>query len=562
MSDAQILSRDDVASQYKWNAESVFTDDAAWNQAADVFPQLVQQMALFNGRLGESSSVLLQALTAMEAAYSQLGKLVVYASVSHEVDTAAADATRMLGKAGSLNSQFGAAAAYINPQLVAIGLPRLQQWMAQEAGLRIYAHYFENLVRNQAHVRSAEVEEVLGADREARRSAWDNYMDRYLSFKSTLANNLNTSIQQNVFSARARRHDSTLEAALFPLNIPGVVFSNLIDTYRRFLPIWHRYWAVRRKALGVEALYPYDIWAPLSAKSPPVPFKQAVDWISAGLAPMGETYVNTLRKGALEARWIDVYPTRGKSSSQFSSGVQGTHPFIVVHYDDTLGAMSTLAHELGHSMHSYLAWQTQPPIYSDYSSFVAEVASNFHQAMVRHYLFETQKDPDFQISVIEEAMDNFHRYFFIMPTLARFELEMHQRAERGEGLSAEDMIECCADLFAEGYGSEMCYDRQRTGMTWATFGHLYMDYYVFQYATGISGANALSRRVLSGTPGAAEQYIRFLRSGSSLYALDALKLAGVDLTTPRAVEETYAILEGFISRLEELVRQKQAGLIV
>ena len=407
------------------------------------------------------------------------------------------------------------------------------------------------------------LEKILaGADREARRSAWENYMDRYLSFKSTLANNLNTSIQQNVFSARARRHDSTLEAALFPLNIPGVVFSNLIDTYRRFLPIWHRYWAVRRKALGVEALYPYDIWAPLSAKSPPVPFKQAVDWISAGLAPMGETYVNTLRKGALEARWIDVYPTRGKSSSQFSSGVQGTHPFIVVHYDDTLGAMSTLAHELGHSMHSYLAWQTQPPIYSDYSSFVAEVASNFHQAMVRHYLFETQKDPDFQISVIEEAMDNFHRYFFIMPTLARFELEMHQRAERGEGLSAEDMIECCADLFAEGYGSEMCYDRQRTGMTWATFGHLYMDYYGVQYATGISGANALSRRVLSGTPGAAEQYIRFLRSGSSLYALDALKLAGVDMTTPPAVEETYAILEGFISRLEELVRQKQAGLIV
>ena len=236
--------------------------------------------------------------------------------------------------------------------------------------------------------------------------------------------------------------------------------------------------------------------------------------------------------------------------------MSGTYPFIVIRYDDTLGALSTLAHELGHSMHSYNTWQAQPIIYSDYSSFVAEVASNFHQATVRAHLFQTQTDADFQISLIEEAMDNFHRYFFIMPTLARFELEMHQRAERGEGLSADDMIACCADLFAEGYGSEMTFDRQRTGITWATFPHLYQCYYTFQYATGISGANALSRRVLSGTPGAAAQYISFLRAGSSLYPIDALKLAGVDLTTPQPVEETYAILEGFVNRLESLVSRR------
>jgi oligoendopeptidase F len=298
------------------------------------------------------------------------------------------------------------------------------------------------------------------------------------------------------------------------------------------------------------------VWAPLTDKSPIVSFDQAVDWISAGLAPLGEEYVHALRTGVLENRWVDAYPTPGKSSAQFSSGAPGTHPFVVIRYDDTLGSVSTLAHELGHSMHSYLTWKNQPVIYGNYSLFVAEVASNFHQAMVRAHLFQTQTDRDFQISIIEEAMDNFHRYFFIMPTLARFELEMHQRAERGEGLSAADMNEVCADLFAEGYGSEMSYDRERTGITWATFGHLYADYYVYQYATGISAANSLSRRILSGKAGAAQDYLKFLSAGSSLYPLEALKVAGVDLTTPEPVEETFEILDGFVSRLEDLVEKK------
>ena len=207
-------------------------------------------------------------------------------------------------------------------------------------------------------------------------------------------------------------------------------------------------------------------------------------------------------------------------------------------------------------MHSYYTWKTQPVIYSDYSLFVAEVASNFHQAMVRAHLLATNNDPDFQISVIEEAMDNFHRYFFIMPTLARFELEMHQRAERGEGLAADDMIQRMGELYAEGYGGEVEVDLQRDGITWATFGHLYQNYYVYAYATGISGANALSRGILSGKAGAAERYINFLKSGSSVYPVDVLKGAGVDLTQPQAVEDTFQVLEGLVARLEKLTAER------
>jgi oligoendopeptidase F len=369
-----------------------------------------------------------------------------------------------------------------------------------------------------------------------------------------MANNLAASIQQNVFMMQARRHQSTLGASLFENNIPVEVFHNLIETFKRNLPTWHRYWAVRRKALGVDELQPYDIWAPIATQNPTISFEQAVEWICAGLKPMGEDYTKTVRKGCLEERWIDVYPNQGKSSAQFSSGFPGTHPFIVINYDDTIFSLSTMAHELGHSMHSYLTWENQPIIYSQYSLFAAEVASNFHQAMVRAHLLNTSNDPQFQIKVIEEAMSNFHRYFFIMPTLARFELEMHEKTERGEGLTAEDMINRMAELFAEGYGEAVHVDHDRVGITWATFSHLYADYYVYQYATGISAANALASRILRGEPGAVERHLEFLKTGSALYPLDALKLAGVDLTTPQPVEEAFAVLAGLVDRLEKLVQ--------
>ena len=394
---------------------------------------------------------------------------------------------------------------------------------------------------------------LAGADRQSRQTAWENYTDLYLDFKNTLTQNLTTSIKQNVFQMRVRDHPSTLEAALFKYDIPVQVFHNLIDTFQKNLPTWHRYWAIRRKALGLEILRPYDAWAPLIKDRPMVSYEQAVEWISQGLTPMGAEYVGILRDGCTKNRWVDIYPNEGKRAGAFSAGSPGTYPFILMSYGDTVFSLSTLAHELGHSVHSYLTWENQPIVYSNYSIFVAEVASNFHQVMVRAYLLENNPDPDFQIGVIEEAMANFHRYFLIMPTLARFELEMHEAVERGESVTAERMIDRCADLFTEAYGEAMEIDRDRVGILWATFGHLYVDYYVFQYATGISGAHALSKRILSGVEGAVDDYLSFLKAGSSLYPIDALKVAGVDLTKPDAVEETFQILAGMVDRLEELL---------
>ncbi|MGH2543921.1 MAG: oligoendopeptidase F, partial [Ardenticatenaceae bacterium] len=457
-----------------------------------------------------------------------------------------------------------------------------------------------DLFRRQEHVRSAEVEEVLGmvqdplvtasntaevlvnadlkfepavssegeeipvaqgnidtllmsTDRELRRSAWQSYADAHLAFKNTLANNLTVAVNGDVFFARARRYASALEASLDANHIPTELFHNLIATYRRNLPTWHRYWAIRRRALGYDTLHPYDIKAPLTSRKPVLSYAQAVDWVSAGLQPLGEEYVRVLRRGSLEERWIDIYPNQGKRQGAFSSGWPGTHPFILMSFTDDLESLSTLAHELGHSMHSYFTWQSQPVVYSQYSMFVAEVASNFNQALVRAHLLENNDDPTFQIAVIEEAMSNFHRYFFIMPALARFELEMHERVERGEGITADSLTALMADLFQEGFGEEVVMDRARVGITWAEFQHLYSNFYVFQYATGISAAHALAERVRSDGPDAAEDYLAFLSAGGSLYPLDALQRAGVDMRSPEPVETTFQVLTRFVDRLEELV---------
>jgi oligoendopeptidase F len=592
--------RSEIAKEYTWNDTSLFASVDAWLEEFDKTIAYLPEIDRFKGHLAEGPETFLQAMEAVDNLVRSTGRLVVYAVMSHSVDTNEQEAAGRYGQVIGLRSKVMAAIAFLQPELLSIGEEQLLRWVEENPDLSIFEHYVKDLFRKQEHVRSSEVEELLGmvadpfagvsgtarmltnadfifqpalstegkeipltqgthtkiladADRRSRQTAWENYTDRYLEYKNALSQNLTTSIKQNVFQMRARRHASTLEAALYENNIPVEVFHNLIDTFKKNLPTWHRYWAIRKKALGVETLHPYDIWAPLTKDQPAVPYSQAIEWIIEGLGPMGEDYVQILRKGCTIDRWVDVYPNQGKRSGAFSTGSPGTPPFILMSYNDTVFSLSTLAHELGHSMHSYLTNENQPIVYSDYSIFVAEVASNFHQAIVRNYLLENNPDSEFQISIIEEAMSNFHRYFLIMPTLARFELEMHEAVERGESITSERMIDRCADLFAEAYGSGMEIDRNRVGILWATFGHLYVDYYVFQYATGISGAHSLSSRIISGAEGAVEDYIGFLKAGSSLYPIDALKMAGVDLTKPDAVEETFQILAGMVDKLEELV---------
>ena len=597
----QVPVRIKVDRKFTWNAESVFKSEKAWEKELNQILQELPKIKAYQERLAEGPSVLQEALSAANDLVSRAQTVFMYAGFSYAVDTTNQQAAGMRGRAQGMYGQVLSAVSFLQPEILAIGKERLDEWMSQDPQLAIYQHSFEDLFRKQAHVRSAEVEELLGLvsdplqgpssstsmltnadfmfkpakdsngrgievtqgtisnlmhnpDRKARRGAYENYMDKYIENKNTLATNLAHSIKTNVFYMRARRHESTLAASLFELNIPTDVFYNLIDTFKKKLPVWHRYFEIRRKAMGLKKLAYYDMWAPITKKKVNVPFEKGVELICESLAPMGREYVNTVRKGALKERWVDVYPNQGKAEGAFSWGVQGTHPFINMSYTDEVTSMSTLAHELGHSMHSYLTWKNQPFIYADYSLFAAEVASNFHQAMMRGHLLNSVSDKNFQLALLEEAVGgNFFRYFFQMPTLARFELETHERIEHGESLTADSMIDLMADLFAEGFGPNFDMDRQRVGMTWATFSHLFSDYYVYAYATGISGANALAGRILRGEPNAVENYLGFLKSGSSEYSLDVLKKAGVDLSTPQPVEETFAVMEDYINRMEKLL---------
>ena len=601
MSVVSVPPRSAIAPEHTWDTASIFPTTDAWEagflQAVESLPSL----EAFRGRLGDGPGTLVDWFETGQRIFRLIGHVLVYAASGHLVDKTDQEAAARFDRARGLMARATAAAAFGDPELIAIGFDALRGWITDEPRLAPYAHYIDRLARRAPHVRSPEVEELLGhltdpfrtasathgiladadltfapahttggdpvevvqgnlgtllghPDRGVRRTAWESYADAHLAHRHSMANCLSAGIKQATFAARTRRYGSSLEAALLSNDIPVEVFHNLIATYRRNLPTWHRYWRIRRRALGDEKLHVYDERAPLTSHQPKVPFGQAVDWIAQGMAPLGDEYVGILRRGVLEQRWVDVYPNRGKQSGAFSSGAPGTHPFILMSYSDDLRSMSTLAHELGHSLHSYHTWRTQPLVYARYPLFLAEVASNFNQAMVRAHLLETQPDREFQIALIEEGMGNFHRYFFIMPTLARFELEMHRRIERGQALNAQSLMALMTDLFREGYGDEVEVDADRMGITWAAFHtHLYTSFYVYQYATGISGAHALARGVLDGVPGAAGRYLDFLKAGGSRYPLDALRLAGVDMASPEPVEQTFEVFSRVVDRLEGLL---------
>lgn len=601
----KLASRDQIDARYRWDLTHIFASDDDWAAELDILRRDIVDIERYQGQLAESPTVVANWLEESERLQERLGKLYVYASCQYAVDTTDQAAGGRESQAIGVHAELAAAASFAEPELLAIGAEVLQRWADQEPRLTRFRHYFDELERHAPHIRSAEVEEVLGqaieplesgagihsvmanadlafgpavsstgealevaqgtydaliahVDRAVRRSAYLSYTNAHLALKNSMAACMSFGIKRDWFLARARRFDTSLEAALADNHIPAEVYQSVLETFVRNLPILHRYWRVRREAMGYETLHPYDLRAPLTTSSPRVPFEQSVEWICQGLLPLGDDYVSTAREGLQHGHWVDVYPSRGKTAGAFSSGAPGTAPLILMSYTDDIESLSTLAHELGHSMHSFLTWQTQPIVYSDYSIFVAEVASNFNQAMVRDHLLRTLDDPSYQLALVEEALSNYYRYFFLMPTLARFELETHTRIEQGEALSADSMSELLADLFEEAYGGQVSYEREREGITWAEFStHLYANFYVYQYTTGIAAARALCNRVMAGESGAVEAYLDFLRAGSSAYALDALASAGVDMSSPQPIQEAFDYLDSLVDRLAELTRRQE-----
>lgn len=589
--------RGEVAAETTWDVESVFADAASWETAAGVLEARLAEASEFPGRLVESGATLLAWLELSSALWVEVGLLLTYATMNFDTDTAHPTHAARFQRAQSLLSRVAAATAFESPEILAAGQGRLAELMTEEPALGAYAHYFDRQLRRAQHIRTAQIEETLalagdalwsfftvrsslvdgdmqlGAvetaegglavvaegtlaalmvspDRTLRRAAWERYADGFLAQRNTLAAILGGHVKGAVFQARSRRYPTVRDAALDVENLPHEVFQHVIAAYQDHLPVWHKYWQLRRRALGLTSLAPFDVWAPLTAREPEVTYDLGVAWILEGMAPLGPAYTEPLQRGLAKERWVDIYPNQGKRGGAYSGGTFGTRPFVLLNWSGGLGDMSTLAHELGHSMHSYLARLHQPAHYAEYSIFAAEVASNFNQALVRAHLLASQPDPHFQIALLGEALSNFHRYLFVMPILAQVEDTLYGWVQDGAGLSADSLSALTVGLFQAGFGPDFEIDEPRLGMTWAMFPHLFMNFYVFQYATGLAAANVLAEEVLAGRPGAVEGYLAFLSAGGSRYPLDALRPAGVDMTQREPLDRAYDALARLVDQLE------------
>lgn len=597
--DDSLPSRADIPVEQTWDLASVYPSDAAWQAAVAEAERAIPHFARFEGRLGESSDTLMAALSERDRWVIVGWRLRQYANMQVKVDSADSVAMARLQRANAVRGHINAAWAFLEPELLALDSATLDSWLASDPGLAVYTHYVETLRRRRQHVQPPEVEaafagaEALAAspyatyrtllyndlrfpnaldgdgrartvapnrydsllrepDRALRRNVWESYSDTLYGVRHTLAQCLYGAITRDVYLARGHGYDSALDAALETTYLPRAAHATLLASWERHLPLWRRAFHLRRQILGVDELHSYDLDVPLARRQPRVPYDQARETILAALAPLGEEYVGVLRSGLYEQRWVDGAANAGKQGGADQSGVHGTRPFVLLTYDGSVIAQSALAHELGHAMHSYYTWETQPPVYEAFVDYLSETASTFHQALLRAYILRTSADRDLRLAVVSEALAYYHRYLFIMPLLARFEVDAHERVERGEGLSADWISGRILELFQLGYGNTVTLDERRDGMWWVQFPHLFLNFYTHTYTLGLAAATALAGAVAAEGAPAAERYIQMLRAGDSVYPLDALREAGVDLTSPEPLESAFASLGDLLDQLEQL----------
>jgi oligoendopeptidase F len=595
-----VPARVDVPLAERWDLASVFPTEDAWEAAYRAADARLPEIERFRGRLGESAATLLAALRLGDELHEAVEKVQVFGELRRSEDNTDPANVAMDSRGAGLRARFEAARAFVPVEALQLPRETIATWLEEEPGLAIYRHAFDRLERRRPHVRSSDVEEVLAQasdlagspetiavtledgelplgtvrdeggevvalaqgnldrylrspDRRVRQAAWEASADAYRAFEGTFAAALAGAVKKNVFYARAHRYASSLEAALARESVPPVVFHNLLKTVWRNLPTWQRYFRAKRRLLGLADgdFHGWDITAPL-APEPATPWDEGVALILDSLAPLGEEYVGLVRRG-IDDRWVDRAANSGKGGGAFSWGSYRTKPFISMVYDGDLGSVSTLTHELGHSLHSHHAWESQPILYAE-GGFLIEVPSNFHQALLGAHLLALREDRDWTIAVIEERMANHLRYLFTMPILARFELDCHERVERGEALTAEEMSEQLLGLYRQGYGEEVVLaepDAERVAITWARFPHLYMNFYVYEYAIGIAGAAALARQVREEGAPAARRFVELLRAGGHGYPVELLEEAGVDMTSTEPVQAAFDVLAGYVERLEQ-----------
>ena len=594
--------RSEIDDQYKWDLTTFYADDDAWEADFATADSLIPGLTRFKGKLSESGDVLYDAIKAQEEVASLLTDLYVFAGLKFFEDQRVSKNGGRFSRASALNTKYGEATAYFQPEILAIPQERLDAMIDGTEALHMYRHYFDTIVRMRPYTLSEPEERILalaadplgkfysvfnaidnadltygtmldadsneveltkaryGAflrspDRRVRKDAWLGIFKAYQELGNTLAANYEGHVKSRVFFAKARGYDSALQAALYPSAIPVEVYKNVVATTREHSEPLQRYLRLRQKQLGVDTLEIWDLYAPtMDVKLDDIPWEDAKKIVADGLAPLGEDYLALYNQG-FEERWVDPFESRGKRGGAYSWGTYRSNPYLSMNYEGTLDDVFTLAHEYGHSLHSWMSHHTQPLVYGYYNTFIAEVASMTNEAIVGQKMLREAKSRDEKLELLQNYLDRFRAAFYRQVSFADFEMQAHEMVENGQPLTKESLDTLYADVFEAYYGNSVHADPLNAA-EWSRIPHFLRtdNFYVYQYATSFAAAQALAKRILDEGQPAVDRFLTLLHSGSNDYPIELLKKAGVDMTTPEPILETTALFDELLDEYENTLK--------
>lgn len=604
---AQERDRSKIPDQYKWNLADLYPNAAAWSAAKERITAEIPKLKAFEGKLASSPAALADALDLAFRLDKEISRVGVYANTLSDEDTRASGPQGMVQETQQLAAAYGAARSFLEPEVLKAGSAVLDKFLAGEPRLKIYDFYLKDLTRRQAHTLSDKEEKILAdatplvaspgnifniftnadfpypsvtlsngktvkidqagynehrasPNRSDREKAMSTYFNALGGFSRTYGTTMSANVQKALFLAKARHYPTNLEASLDGANIPVSVYTRLIDGINKNLPSFHRYLKLRKRMLALDQLHYYDLYAPLvSAADQTYSPEEAQKHILAALAPLGSDYVSVVQR-AFNERWIDWYPSEGKSFGAYQTGAYDVHPFILANYLGKYRDVGTIAHELGHAMQTYYSDKTQPYALANYPIFVAEVASTFNEALLIDHMLKQIKDDSVKLSLLGDYLEGFKATVFRQAQFAEFELRMHEKAQSNLPLTGEVLAKLYSDITKKYYGHDqgVCIVDDYVQHEWSLIPHFYGIFYVFQYATSFTASSALSEKVLAGDAAARKRYLAFLASGGSQYPIELLKEAGIDMTTDEPLELTMKKMNRIMDEMEQILAKLPA----
>ena len=595
----ELPKRSEVKEEYTWDVSAMYASKAAWEADLKEVDAIVCDLAKLEGSVMASAEKLLMALELGARAEQKIDLAFNYAERLFDQDQKNTEHQAMSQKMYGVVTDYQSRTAFVVPEILAADKATLAQYFAEKKELELYRGLVDEILRTKEHVLSAEMEKLVAmtgemaqtpeqvysiinnadliypeiedengekvrlshgnfvpfeesGDRRVRKDAFEAFYSIYKQFAGTIAGLYNGQVKQQIFYAKARNYASTLEAAVDANNVPAKVYRNLVETVNANMDKMHRYVKLRKKCLGVDELHMYDVYTPMIADAAKkVSYDEAKETVLKALAPLGEDYVATVKEG-FENRWIDVYENEGKRSGAYSAGAFGTHPYVLLNYNDTLDNMFTLAHEMGHAMHSWYSNANQPYIYSQYKIFVAEVASTCNEILLMEYLLANTTDKKERAYLLNHYLDSFKGTVYRQTMFAEFEMKSNQMAEAGESLNAENLCKLYYGLNQKYFGEDMVSDPQ-IAYEWARIPHFYYNFYVYQYATSFSAAVAIAHGILEEGAPAVERYKKFLSGGCSMSPVDLLKQVGINMEEPKPIQDALDVFGKVLDEIETLI---------